>query len=98
MRGRGELAFFPHGEGPHCLTLSKYGQGPLREGERWVLIEPVGDVSCLMMGSPRGSGAEVRTVRAPRGVAHGGVAQRGSARAVLEGYQLLSSETCAMVS
>ena len=27
------------GEGPHCLTLGKYGQGPLSEGERWVLIE-----------------------------------------------------------
>ena len=28
-------------EGPHCLTvtLEKYGKGPLREGERWVLLE-----------------------------------------------------------
>ena len=26
-------------EGPHCLTLGKYGKGPLREGERWVLLE-----------------------------------------------------------
>ena len=30
---------YEDGEGPHCLTLGKYGQGPLSEGERWVLIE-----------------------------------------------------------
>ena len=34
---------YDDGEGPHCLTLAKYGQGPLRQGERWVLIEPVED-------------------------------------------------------
>jgi hypothetical protein len=34
---------YDDGEGPHCLTLGKYGQGPLREGERWVMIEPVGE-------------------------------------------------------
>ena len=30
---------YQDGEGPHCLTLGKYGKGPLREGERWVLLE-----------------------------------------------------------
>ena len=30
---------YEDGEGPHCLTLGKYGEGPLSEGERWVLIE-----------------------------------------------------------
>ena len=34
---------YEDGEGPHCLTLGKYGQGPLSEGERWVLIESVGE-------------------------------------------------------
>ena len=34
---------YDDGEGPHCLTSSKYGQGELREGERWVLLEPVGE-------------------------------------------------------
>ena len=34
---------YDDGEGPHCLTLGKYGQGPLREGDRWVMIEPVGE-------------------------------------------------------
>ena len=28
-------------EGPSCLTGGKYGQGPLLEGERWVLLEHV---------------------------------------------------------
>ena len=31
---------YEDGEGPHCLTLDKYGQGLLCEGERWVLLEP----------------------------------------------------------
>ena len=26
-------------EGPHCLTLSKYGKGRLCESERWVMLE-----------------------------------------------------------
>ena len=26
-------------EGPHCLTLKKYGEGALRDAERWVLLE-----------------------------------------------------------
>ena len=25
--------------GPHALTIGKYGQGPVTEGERWVLLE-----------------------------------------------------------
>ena len=32
---------YDDGEGPHCLTLDSYGEGALREGERWVLLEPV---------------------------------------------------------
>ena len=29
-------------EGPHCLTLSMYGQGrSVRESERWVLLEQI---------------------------------------------------------
>ena len=35
---------YDDGEGPHCLTVGKYGKGPLREGERWVLLEPVEEV------------------------------------------------------
>ena len=35
---------YEDGEGPHCLTAGKYGKGPLREGERWVLLEPVEEV------------------------------------------------------
>ena len=35
------IAYDDGSEGPHCLTLDKYGQGPVREGERWVLLEPV---------------------------------------------------------
>ena len=31
---------YEDGKGPHCLTLDKYGQGLLCEGERWVLLEP----------------------------------------------------------
>ena len=30
---------YADGEGPHCLSLAKYGNGPLREGERWVLLD-----------------------------------------------------------
>ena len=26
-------------EGPHCLTLSKYGKGRLCESERWAMLE-----------------------------------------------------------
>ena len=26
-------------EGPHLLTAGKYGEGALREAERWVLLE-----------------------------------------------------------
>ena len=26
-------------EGPHCLTLDKYGKGRVSEGERWVVLE-----------------------------------------------------------
>ena len=29
------------GEGPHCLTISKYGEGRLRDSERWVPSNPV---------------------------------------------------------
>ena len=35
---------YDDGEGPHCLTVGRYGKGPLREGERWVLLEPVEEV------------------------------------------------------
>ena len=36
------IVVYEDGEGPqpHCLTLDKYGQGLLCEGERWVLLEP----------------------------------------------------------
>ena len=37
-------------EGPHCLTLAKYGQGPVREGERWVLLEPAGEAGVEVGG------------------------------------------------
>ena len=26
-------------EGPHCLTIGKYGKARLSDGERWVLLE-----------------------------------------------------------
>ena len=33
------IVTYEDGEGPACLTLCKYGQGQLREPERWVLLE-----------------------------------------------------------
>ena len=30
-------------EGPHLLTLGKYGKGALRDAERWVLFEADSD-------------------------------------------------------
>ena len=35
------IVAYEDGEGPHCLTLRKYGQGPLREGERWGILQPM---------------------------------------------------------
>ena len=33
------VSYLNGSEEPHALTLSKYGKGQLREGERWVLLE-----------------------------------------------------------
>ena len=33
------ILYVDNSEGPHCLTLSKYGEGRLCEAERWVLLE-----------------------------------------------------------
>ena len=33
------VLYSDNSEGPHCLTLSKYGKGQLRDSERWVLLE-----------------------------------------------------------
>lgn len=37
---------YADGEGPHCLTLEKYGQGRLSEGGRWVLLETIEEGQC----------------------------------------------------
>ena len=37
-------------EGPHFLTLAKYGQGHVREDERWVLLEPAGEAGIEVGG------------------------------------------------
>ena len=34
------VLYVDESEGPHCLSLTKYGQGrSVREAERWVLLE-----------------------------------------------------------
>ena len=34
------IAYADGTEDPHCLTLDTDGKGGLRDGERWVLLEP----------------------------------------------------------
>ena len=37
------VQYVDESEGAHCLTIGKYGKGPLREAERWVLLEQARD-------------------------------------------------------
>ena len=37
------MCVYDDGEGPHCLTLGKYGQGGVHKVEGWVLLEPLSD-------------------------------------------------------